>query len=153
MFIVNHVFFLFFLKPECSPGTFGVNCRERCSGHCLNDKPCDQVSGMCTFGCQDGFTGKHCNKCKKLTSSHPCYFGFFSQDEKWDINLCLFFSYYSACDTGTYGENCAFQCSQNCNGTCGYIDGSCTACKIGWKGYNCSEGKQNNDICYLQPDI
>lgn len=83
----------------------------------------------------------------------PVILVFFSQNEKWDINLCLFFSYYSACDTGTYGENCAFQCSQNCNGTCGYIDGSCTACKIGWKGYNCSEGKQNNDICYLQPDI
>lgn len=91
MFIVNHVFFLFFLKPECSPGNFGVNCRERCSGHCLNDQPCDQVNGMCTFGCQDGFIGKHCNKCKKLTSSHPCYFVFFPW-MKSGISICVYFS-------------------------------------------------------------
>lgn len=99
---------------------------------------------MCISGCQDGFFGKHCNKCKKLTSSHTRYFVFFPG---WkvgyqNLKMCLFFSYYLACDAGTYGKNCAFQCSQNCNGTCGYIDGSCTACKIGWKGYNCSEGKK-----------
>lgn len=63
-------------------------------------------------------------------------------DNEQNFKMCLFFSYISACDAGTFGENCAFQCSQNCNGTCGYIDGSCTACKIGWKGYNCSEGKK-----------
>lgn len=75
-------FSFLFLKSECSLGHFGVNCRERCSGHCLNDKPCDHVSGICAIGCQDGFIGKYCNKCKKknktkLTSSHLCYIVFF----------------------------------------------------------------------------
>lgn len=68
---------LLFLKSECSPDHFGVDCRERCSGHCLNDKPCDHVSGMCTIGCQDGFIGKHCNKCKELTSSLLSHFVIF----------------------------------------------------------------------------
>lgn len=63
-------------------------------------------------------------------------------DNEHNLKMCLFFSFISACDAGTFGENCAFQCSQNCNGTCRNIDGSCTACKIGWKGYNCSEGKK-----------
>lgn len=146
MFFVNDVFFSPFLKSECSLGYFGVNCRERCSGHCLNDKPCDHVSGICTIGCQDGFIGEHCNKCKKPTSSHLCYVVFFlvmkCGDNEQNLKVRLFFSYISACDAGTYGENCAFQCSQNCNETCGYIDGSCTACKMGWNGYNCSDGKK-----------
>lgn len=143
-------FSFLFLKSECSLGHFGVNCRERCSGHCLNDKPCDHVSGICAIGCQDGFIGKYCNKCKKktkktyiITSLLYCLFPVMKcGDNEQNIKMCLFFSYISACDAGTFGENCAFQCSQNCNGTCGYIDGSCTACKIGWKGYNCSEGKK-----------
>lgn len=67
-------------------------------------------------------------------------------DNEQNLKMCLFFSYISACDAGTFGENCAFQCSQNCNGTCGYIDGSCTACKIGWKGYNCSEGNKKDSL-------
>lgn len=45
---------------ECSPGQFGLDCRERCSKHCKNSKLCDHISGACTSGCQNGFVGSHC---------------------------------------------------------------------------------------------
>lgn len=41
-----------------------MNCSKRCSGHCINNEPCDHVSGVCSSGCQDGFDGTHCNHCK-----------------------------------------------------------------------------------------
>lgn len=56
-------------KSECVTGHFGMDCRELCSGHCINNEPCDHFSGICPNGCQDGFIGKHCNSCKNLTSS------------------------------------------------------------------------------------
>lgn len=43
-----------------------MNCSERCSRHCLNNKPCDHVSGVCSDGCQDGFSGTYCRNCKRI---------------------------------------------------------------------------------------
>lgn len=54
-------------------------------------------------------------------------------------NSCIFLLNV-ACKSGEYGRNCAFQCAENCNGSCGHIDGLCRDCKAGWKGFNCSEG-------------
>lgn len=45
----------------CPSGYYGLNCKERCSGHCMNDKPCDFVSGYCSNGCHDGYLGTRCN--------------------------------------------------------------------------------------------
>lgn len=64
----------FFLLKECPSGYFGMNCIEKCSEHCINKATCDHVSGMCPSGCQDGFVGTHCNKCKIMFQ----YFTFLS---------------------------------------------------------------------------
>lgn len=53
---------------ECLPGQFGMGCRERCSGYCLNNEPCEHVSGVCSNGCQNGFIGTNCNNCKEYSS-------------------------------------------------------------------------------------
>lgn len=50
-------------ETVCPFGTFGSECRERCSGHCIN-KTCDHVLGVCPGGCQDGYVGTFCNNCK-----------------------------------------------------------------------------------------
>lgn len=57
------------LKIECASGFFGLDCKGRCSGHCINNEPCNHVSGMCTSGCQDGYTENNCNRCKKFAQS------------------------------------------------------------------------------------
>lgn len=44
-----------------------------------------------------------------------------------------------ACIAGYYGENCSFQCSPSCNGTCEHIKGSCEVCEEG-RGTQCSIG-------------
>lgn len=54
---------------ECLQGYFGIGCSGKCSGHCINNEPCDHVSGECTSGCQDGFVGTFCNKCKTFLQS------------------------------------------------------------------------------------
>lgn len=53
-----------FVYVECSPGYFGLDCIERCSGHCIYNERCDHVSGFCPRGCIDGHIGRHCNICK-----------------------------------------------------------------------------------------
>lgn len=63
LFIVNDA--LSFLQSECPPGHFGVACSERCSDHCINNVPCDHISGACHGGCQDGYLGARCFNCKK----------------------------------------------------------------------------------------
>lgn len=56
----------------CSPGQFGYNCAEICTG-CL-DEDCEPFSGNCTKdGCRNGYTGYRCqlrgkNLCKSLDS-------------------------------------------------------------------------------------
>lgn len=47
----------------CSPGQYGKDCSDSCSGYCINKEPCDHVSGVCTSGCQDGFVGTRCYNC------------------------------------------------------------------------------------------
>lgn len=50
---------------ECSPEYFGMYCKERCSGHCINNKPCHHVNGECSNGCKDGYVGSRCTEGKK----------------------------------------------------------------------------------------
>lgn len=45
---------------ECPSQRFGLDCKERCSGHCINNEPCDHVRGVCPSGCQDGYFGTLC---------------------------------------------------------------------------------------------
>lgn len=63
----NKTWFCFLLpNVECPLGYFGKGCTEHCSGHCIKGEPCDHISGECTNGCQDGYTGVRCSDCKKM---------------------------------------------------------------------------------------
>ena len=48
-----------------------------------------------------------------------------------------------ACQSGFYGQDCAFTCG-NCDGgaPCNAVDGTClSGCAPGWTGDTCNEGK------------
>lgn len=108
-------------------------CSERCSDHCINNGPCDHVSGVCSGGCQDGYLGARCFNCKKLINFSKTTFEIlYCLVQK----LCL---WIVACTTGYYGKNCSIPCSPSCNGTCEHIDGSCKICKEG-RDNQCSKG-------------
>jgi hypothetical protein len=46
------------LLAECTSGTYGVNCENRCDT-CVN-KLCDREDGQCTYGCINRFKGESC---------------------------------------------------------------------------------------------
>ena len=48
------------LIVACDVGTYGLNCTEKCSGHCRNGTFCNFISGHCGFGCDPGYTGYDC---------------------------------------------------------------------------------------------
>lgn len=52
---------------ECADGTYGYNCTKICSGHCLNNSPCNKQNGYCDKGCNPGYTNVDCSK-SKLTN-------------------------------------------------------------------------------------
>lgn len=70
---MNEIYIKFIYNLECLPGYFGVDCRESCSGHCINDESCNHISGHCSSGCQDGYFGEMCNKCKLWILHHLGY--------------------------------------------------------------------------------
>lgn len=47
---------------ECIDGTYGYNCINNCSGHCLGDYPCNKQTGHCDRGCNPGYTNMDCSK-------------------------------------------------------------------------------------------
>ncbi|XP_067679851.1 uncharacterized protein [Haliotis asinina] len=53
-------------RADC-PGRFGPNCSLTC-GHCVDEDPCHQDTGVCLGGCQDGFTGHSCKETLDSTS-------------------------------------------------------------------------------------
>ena len=54
------LYYVFFSKTGCLFGFYGKLCDKECPKHC--DGPCDLDNGICSFGCQDGFIGYHCNE-------------------------------------------------------------------------------------------
>lgn len=58
--------------------------------------------------------------------------------------LLLLYKHFTACDIGSYGDECKEICG-NCNGVikCSHINGSCLAgCDIGYHGYLCKEREE-----------
>lgn len=68
-FVDTEMYKLCFIHSVCSIGYYGMGCRGKCSAYCVNNEPCDHVSGECSNGCQDGYIGIYCNSCKKLITS------------------------------------------------------------------------------------
>jgi hypothetical protein len=56
------------------------------------------------------------------------------------FKLCV---YLSACNPGSFGTGCAETCRCKSNVSCDHINGACPdgMCEIGYKGTNCSQGK------------
>lgn len=50
----------------------------------------------------------------------------------------------SVCRNGTYGIDCAYNCSGNCesNNTCDKTTGTCSECAPGWKNQYCNKSKK-----------
>lgn len=52
------------LVTGCYNGTYGYDCTNNCSGHCLNNSPCDKQTGHCDGGCKPGYSNDDCSKGK-----------------------------------------------------------------------------------------
>lgn len=52
----------FAMVTECEDGTYGYNCTNNCSGHCLNNSICNKQTGHCDRGCNPGYTNRNCSK-------------------------------------------------------------------------------------------
>lgn len=50
---------------ECDNGTFGRGCGHKC-GECFNSTQCNNIDGVCEFGCAPGFLGVLCKDGKKV---------------------------------------------------------------------------------------
>lgn len=49
------------LFSECLAGFYGENCNYLC-GHCLNEKTCHHINGMCDEECYTGYQTPLCTK-------------------------------------------------------------------------------------------
>ncbi|KAH3833876.1 hypothetical protein DPMN_107192 [Dreissena polymorpha] len=48
------------LFAVCLDGTYGTACSRVC-GLCADDQPCNKTTGVCPFGCAEGFLGDLCD--------------------------------------------------------------------------------------------
>lgn len=58
---------LYYTGAECGDGTYGYNCVNNCSGHCLNNSLCNKQTGHCDRGCNPGYANSDCSKSKLFT--------------------------------------------------------------------------------------
>ncbi|XP_062615557.1 multiple epidermal growth factor-like domains protein 10 [Saccostrea cucullata] len=143
-----------FCNKTCMFGYYGMECKSRCTGHCLGGASCNHISGKCEHGCEeggmipncdqpcrDGWYGPNCvykcsSHCKnnlpcdqasgKCESCAPGYVG----------TLCN-----NSCSEGTHGQNCSENCNTKCRGqSCSPVNGFCNeGCEDGYQGNTCSE--------------
>jgi len=50
-------------------GTYGADCKQTCSQHCLNNT-CDQYTGVCLHGCSLGYIQPYCTESKIILLKH-----------------------------------------------------------------------------------
>lgn len=51
-----------YCNKSCENEMHGINCKDRCSGHCLNNVTCNFITGFCNNGCSIGYLGDMCNE-------------------------------------------------------------------------------------------
>lgn len=51
-----------FVDTGCEIDAFGKGCSYQCSGHCLDNVPCNSTTRYCDSGCDSGYLGPFCNK-------------------------------------------------------------------------------------------
>lgn len=50
----------------CEIGKIGKGCSNQCSGHCLDNVPCNSTTGHCDSGCDSGYVEPFCNKSRNV---------------------------------------------------------------------------------------
>lgn len=55
-----NVVYIFLFKIGCLLGYYGLDCKDNCSGYCINNELCDYINGVCLSGCKDGYIGVCC---------------------------------------------------------------------------------------------
>ncbi|XP_062592398.1 uncharacterized protein LOC134253823 [Saccostrea cucullata] len=112
----------------CLKGSYGQDCKFRCSGHCRDGTSCDHVTGECAEGCVSGWTGSICNKtcdnghyginCSSTCSGHCLYDKACNKEtgycesgcsDGYTGNLCQ-----NECTPGWFGHDCTKRCSGHC---------------------------------------
>ncbi|XP_061185165.1 scavenger receptor class F member 1-like [Saccostrea echinata] len=141
----------------CPKGSYGQDCKFRCSGHCKDGTPCDLVTGECVKGCVSGWIGTGCNKtcdngryginctfyCSGHCLSEPC------NKETGHCDLGCSDGYIgdlckAECTSGWFGKGCRYRCSEHCteSGSCNHVNGICSrGCEDGYTGLNCTTRK------------
>nr|XP_022305530.1 receptor-type tyrosine-protein phosphatase epsilon-like isoform X2 [Crassostrea virginica] len=132
-----------FCKTECPDNWYGFDCKQRCSGHCRDNDPCNKVTGQCDGGCAHGWYGVHCEQkcvghclnnasCNQAngTCEGGCAAG-------WIGSFCE-----KECSDGAYGYGCVNNCSGHCmnDSPCNKQTGHCDkGCKPGYTNVSCSK--------------
>uniref|UniRef100_K1RQK3 Multiple epidermal growth factor-like domains 10 n=1 Tax=Magallana gigas TaxID=29159 RepID=K1RQK3_MAGGI len=141
----------------CFRGFFGQECSQKCIDTCAG---CNDINGLCEYGCIPGWKGYFCNEeCDKGSYGFECNGTCgYCRDTNQCSNVngtCL-----TGCDAGYEGDLCKTQCDEGsygigCNETCGHcrdvnqcskVNGSClTGCDAGCD--SGSYGADCKDIC------
>lgn len=141
--------------PGCRAGTFGPNCKSRCS--CINGGRCDSRTGTCY--CAPGFIGADCSSSKSRTPLHYYYYLELVFEGCWPSYLIvssgqpqprlklkgvylhnsLICNTSAGCLSGYYGKDCGKPCSCGEGGQCHPTTGRCI-CAPGRMGQSCEQG-------------
>ncbi|XP_071122933.1 receptor-type tyrosine-protein phosphatase epsilon-like [Mytilus edulis] len=129
----------------CHPTHYGPVCDQRCPENCHG--PCDLETGLCIFGCLNGWTGVECKQaCQSGTygkGCQACSTNCFNPSCNRLNGECI-----GECNDGWKGLDCTKKCpnsqfGRNCSGfcegciskLCDHVDGLCddkTVCKPGY---------------------
>ncbi|XP_056019827.1 receptor-type tyrosine-protein phosphatase epsilon-like [Ostrea edulis] len=146
-----------FCNTSCPAGSYGLQCRFTCTGHCRDNVSCNHTTGQCDYGCGNGWTGTHCNtQCPAESYRPDCVYNCSGQclsylrcnratgrcdrgcNPGYTGELCD-----KVCSVGRYGLNCSERCSSHCQSEsnhCNHRDGHCEhGCDDGFKGNRCEE--------------
>ncbi|BFZ21379.1 hypothetical protein BsWGS_24417 [Bradybaena similaris] len=153
---------------HCDGQTHGRDCNSTCPQHCENIKTslsvCDHVSGVCTQGCQPGYTGDRCDqRCDGQTHGRDCNSTCPQHCENINTSLSVCDHVSGVCTQGcqpgytgdrcdqhcdglTHGRDCNSTCPQHCENintslsVCDHVSGVCTqGCQPGYTGDRCDQ--------------